>query len=90
MRKSLRDNRLYVTFGIHVTKVMMDYDLAEMYQIGTRILNQTVKRNEDRFPDDFMFQLTEIEWSNISSQFVTTSLKKSPKSEPLHKKIGFK
>jgi len=59
---------------------MLDRDLAEMYGVETRVLNQAVKRNINRFPDDFMFQLTEIEWKNMSLQIVTTSGSKRPKS----------
>ena len=54
-------------------KVMLDFDLAEIYKVETRVLNQSVKRNIRRFPDDFMFQLTREEWEYISSQFVMTS-----------------
>ena len=61
-------------------KVMLDFDLAELYQVETRALNQAVKRNAERFPKDFMFQLTEHEWSLMSSQIVTTSIRKRPKS----------
>jgi len=49
---------------------MLDFDLAEMYEVETRVLNQAVKRNIRRFPDDFMFQLTVNEWDNLKSQFV--------------------
>ena len=59
---------------------MLDTDLAELYQVETRVLNQAVKRNENRFPEDFMFRLTEVEWAAISSQFVMTSRVKRPKS----------
>ena len=52
---------------------MLDFDLAEMYEVETRVLNQAVKRNIERFPEDFMFQLTKDEWQNMSSQFVMTS-----------------
>lgn len=41
---------------------MLDFDLAELYQVETRVLNQSVKRNIDRFPEDFMFQLSKNEW----------------------------
>ena len=61
-------------------KVMLDFDLAEIYKVETRVLNQSVKRNIRRFPDDFMFQLTKIEWNNMSSQIVMTSRVKRPKS----------
>ena len=59
---------------------MLDFDLAELYQVETRALNQAVKRNIDRFPDDFMFRLSPTEWEVISSQFVMTSRAKRPKS----------
>jgi len=54
-------------------KVMLDTDLAELYGVPTKALNQAVKRNKDRFPDDFMFQLTMSEFRNLKSQFVTSS-----------------
>lgn len=61
-------------------KVMLDYDLAELYEVETRALNQAVKRNIDIFPSAFMFQLTENEWERMSSQIVMTSLNKRPKT----------
>ena len=54
--------------------VILDFDLAEMYQVATKVLNQSVKRNIKRFPSDFMFQLTFEEWDNLKSQIVTSSL----------------
>jgi len=54
-------------------KVMLDSDLAELYEVETRVLNQQVKRNLDRFPDDFMFQLTNVEWETLKSQNTTSS-----------------
>jgi hypothetical protein len=54
-------------------KVMLDKDLAELYEVGTRVLNQAVNRNIARFPDDFMFQLTADEFKNLISQIVTSS-----------------
>ena len=59
---------------------MLDRDLAELYQVETRVLNQAVKRNIERFPEDFMFRLTGEEWEAMSSQFVMTSGIKRPKS----------
>ena len=53
------------------TKVMLDSDLAELYGVEIKVLNQAVKRNIDRFPDDFMFQLTKDEHEFLRSQFVT-------------------
>ncbi len=67
-------------YEIRGQKVMLDFDLAELYQVETRTLNQAVKRNSDRFPKDFMFQLSDYEWSQMSSQIVTTSIKKRPKT----------
>jgi len=52
---------------------MIDRDLAEMYGVETRTLNQAVKRNFERFPDDFMFQLTESEFENWKSQIVISN-----------------
>ena len=52
-------------------QVMLDRDLAELYNVETRRLNEQVKRNLDRFPDDFMFQLSEKEYESLRSQFVT-------------------
>ncbi len=54
-------------------KVMLDKDLAQLYGVETKVLKQQVKRNLDRFPDDFMFELTKSEFSNLRSQFVTSS-----------------
>src|SRR5688500_11889110 len=58
-------------YFIRGQKVMLDSDLAQIYGVETKVLNQAVKRNEKRFPKDFMFQLTEAEWNNLRSQFVT-------------------
>jgi len=55
-------------------KVMLDYDLAELYEVETRVLNQSIKRNTDRFPEDFMFRLTLKEWKLMMSQTVISSL----------------
>lgn len=52
---------------------MLDKDLAELYGVEVRTLNQSVKRNENRFPPDFMFQLDKEEWEILKSQFVTSS-----------------
>ncbi len=53
-------------------KVMLDEDLAKIYGVETKVLNQAIKRNKERFPEDFMFQLTVKEFSNLKSQFVTS------------------
>jgi len=60
-------------FMIRDEKVMLDKDLAAMYGVETRVLIQAVKRNIDRFPNDFMFQLNKDEFSNLRSQIVTSS-----------------
>lgn len=60
---------------VHVvrgTKVMLDKDLAEMYGVEVKVLNQSVKRKQQRFPIDFMFQLTIVEWNSLKSQIVTS------------------
>ena len=54
-------------------QVMLDRDLAELYGVETRRLNEQVKRNIERFPEDFMFQLTQNEFDNLKSQFATSS-----------------
>ncbi len=53
-------------------KVMLDKDLAELYRVSTKVLIQAVKRNIERFPTDFMFQLDKVEFDNLRSQFVTS------------------
>ena len=60
-------DKIYIIRGI---KVMMDRDLAELYGVETRILNQAVRRNLRRFPEDFMFQLTQKEFQIWKSQIV--------------------
>ena len=70
-------NKIYEIRG---QRVMFDFDLSELYQVETRVLNQAVKRNVNRFPEDFMFRLSVDEWTSISSQFVMTSRAKRPKS----------
>lgn len=58
---------------IREVKVMLDYDLAELYEVMTKNLNLAVKRNIHRFPEDFMFQLTKDEFDNLRLQFETSS-----------------
>jgi hypothetical protein len=54
-------------------KVILDMDLVRIYDVETRVLKQAVRRNIDRFPGDFMFELTEDEMTNLTSQFLTLS-----------------
>ena len=61
-------------------KVMLDRDLAVLYGVETRALNQAVKRNRDRFPDDFMFELTRDEIRNISQSVICSSPMKHAKN----------
>ena len=49
---------------------MLDYDLAILYEVETRVINQAIKRNQDRFPEDFMFRLSSLEWDSLRSQIV--------------------
>lgn len=70
MEIAVIQNKIYEIRG---QKVMIDRDLAEMYGVQTKALNQAVKRNIERFPEDFMFQLTTEETQNWKSQIVTTN-----------------
>ncbi len=63
-------SKIYIIRG---KQVMLDRDLAELYQVENRALNQAVKRNSERFPDDFMFQLTKEEFENWKSQIVISN-----------------
>jgi len=63
-------NKIYIIRG---QKVMLDMDLAALYHVETKRLNEQVKRNELRFPADFMFRLTKKEFDNLKSQFATSS-----------------
>ncbi len=59
---------------------MLDFDLAALYQVTTSALNQAVKRNMGRFPDQFMFRLSDTEWSRIASQSMATTVVRRPKT----------
>jgi len=63
-------DKIYTIRGL---QVMLDRDLAELYGVETKVLNQAVKRNKKRFPEEFMFQLTKKEIGILKSQIVTTS-----------------
>lgn len=74
-----------IIYEIRDTRVMLDFHLAELYDVPTKVFNQSVKRNANRFPEDFMFQLSQEEWDDIRkaiqdadsswSQIVTSSKK---------------
>ena len=70
MELQLIQNKIHEIRGY---KVILDFDLAEMYQVKTGRLNETVKRNIKRFPEDFMFQLTKAEQENLISQIAISS-----------------
>ena len=70
------ENLAKLVFLIRGEKVLLDADLADLYGVATKVLNQAVKRNLDRFPEDFMFQLTPEEWGDMRSQIVTSSRRK--------------
>ncbi len=61
-------------FEIREQKVMLDFDLADLYEVETKALNQAVKRNTSRFPESFMFRLNQNEWKIMRSQIVTASV----------------
>jgi hypothetical protein len=63
-------NRIY---ELRSERIMLDFDLAQLYEVETKALNQAVKRNIKRFPKDFMFRLTLAEWQEMRSQSVTAS-----------------
>ena len=78
-------------YTIRGQKVMFDFDLAQMYEVKTGSLNQSVKRNIERFPDDFMFQLNEDEWEEWKSQYVTSnSIESNTKSNLLSQNVTAK
>ena len=77
---TLIENKIFMIRG---QKVMLDFDLAEMYGVLTKALKQAVKRNIERFPEDFMFEMTEKELANWRSHFVTSnSLKMGLRYKP--------
>lgn len=73
MELQIIQNKIYEIRGL---KVMLDFDLAELYEVETRVLNQAVKRNSKRFPSDFMFQLNKNEWEVLRSQIVISKTEK--------------
>ena len=70
MELKIIQNKIYEICG---QRVMLDFDLSELYEVETRALNQAVKRNIKRFPSDFMFQLSNKEYDNLMSQSVISS-----------------
>ena len=74
MELDIIQNKIYEVRGV---RVILDFDLAELYQVETKALKQTVRRNADRFPEDFMFEITESEYKSLiislRSQIVTSN-----------------
>ncbi|MCP4971385.1 MAG: ORF6N domain-containing protein [Arcobacter sp.] len=71
-------NKIYTIRGM---QVMIDRDLAKLYGVETKVFNQAVKRNIERFPQQFRIQITEEEYQNLSSQFMTSSSNDSLRSQ---------
>ncbi len=69
----LEERIIHTIYIIRGNKVILDYDLANLYGVETKRLNEQVKRNIEKFPDDFLFQLTVEEFKNLKSQFATSS-----------------
>src|SRR6266571_2861461 len=69
-----REQILHSIFVIRAQKVILDHDLAALYEVPTKVLIQAMKRNGSRFPSDFMFRLSPREFKNLRSQIVTSSL----------------
>jgi len=69
-------------FQMHGERVMLDADLATLYGVETKVLVQAVKRNIDRFPDDFMFQLSNDEFKRLRSQIVTSNKRGGRRTPP--------
>ena len=74
------ENLAKLVYLVRGEKVLLDSDLADLYGVEARVLNQSVARNRGRFPDDFMFQLTTEEWTAMRSQIVTISGAKGSQS----------
>src|SRR4051812_6637671 len=71
-------------YYVREQKVMLDFDLAALYEVETKRLNEQVKRNLARFPEDFMFRLTSKEWNLMRSQIVTASSQPNENQEQLN------
>jgi hypothetical protein len=72
-------SKIYIIRGV---KVMLDRDLAKLYEVETRVLNQAVRRNEKRFPGDFMFQMSNVELDDWKSQIVISNSEKMGLRKP--------
>jgi hypothetical protein len=79
------NSKIYEVRGL---KVMLDSDLAKLYQVETKVLNQAVKRNIERFPEDFMLLLTDGEEKSLRSQFVTLEIGEEKSMRGKHRKYN--
>jgi hypothetical protein len=77
-------NRIYEIRG---ERVMLDFDLAALYEVETKVLNQAVKRNIKRFPSDFMLRLSKAEWLSLRSQIVTLDTKDNDNHQTMRSQI---
>lgn len=85
-KKLTSDQLGRLIYEVRGERVMLDSDLASIYDVETKALNRAVKRNRDRFPKDFVFQLSEDEWKNLRYQIGTSS--SDPKHQSLRYQIG--
>jgi hypothetical protein len=76
------ENLAQLVYSIRGEKVLLDTDLAMLYGVEARVLNQSVARNRNRFPDDFMFQLTAEEWASLTSQIVMSNARGGRRTLP--------
>ncbi len=79
MQLQVIQNKIYEIRG---QKVMLDFDLADLYQVETKVFNQAIKRNIDSFPEDFMFRLTDAEFKTLRSQIVTSTIRGGRRYNP--------
>ncbi len=73
LREATEEEIISHIYFVRGQKVMLDKGLAAMYAVESKVLNQSVKRNGERFPNDFMFQLSQEEWQSLRSQIVTSN-----------------
>ena len=89
MKADLIQSRIYEVRG---EKLMLDFDLAQLYEVETRVLNQAIKRNTESFPSDFMFRLTAKEWKEVlsSQTLIIENFEKTISSQTVMSSIKFR
>ncbi len=89
MKADLIQSRIYEVRG---EKIMLDFDLAQLYEVETRVLNQAIKRNTESFPSDFMFRLTAKEWKEVlsSQTLIIENFEKTISSQTVMSSIKFR